>query len=240
MRHFILVAAVASQLVAQPADTTNAAKAKAVVMRHMDAIGGLEAYSAVKSFHAAWVMQLPMGFEQRGEMWFTKPNLAYGKFWSELGTGEAGFDGKVYWTLNPTEGARIMPSAPEGIAGAMFDPYQSFVRFDVKYLGVRDRAGKKMETLQMTGPDGQLYTQYFDPASGLFERLDVGNPAAPASSMKFDRYKKFGNLQYATVIKTWMGDAEMSSRLISVDHKPVDPKRFEAPDAVRDLARRTP
>jgi hypothetical protein len=238
MRYLIAVAVLASQLAAQPADTSNAAKAKAVVMRHMDAIGGLDAYSAISSFHVSYAMQFSIGFEQRAEMWFAKPNLVYGRFRSEYGTGEGGFDGKVYWTVNSDEGPRVYPRPPESLAAAMFDPYQSYVLFQPKY--VEQKGEKPTEVLQMIGPDGELYTQYFNARSGLLERLEVGNPNAPVASIRFDRYRKFGKLQYATVIRTKMDEQELVTRVIDVDFKPVDRKRFEPPSQVRALVGRTP
>lgn len=231
----------ASILGAQPADPTTD-RARAVVMRHMEAIGGMESFSAVQSVHIMTSMRLPFGIDMKTETWTTKPNFVYGKAWNQYSTTEGGFDGKVFWSLSTEEGARVHPRMPEVLgASAVFDPLESLVRYDVKYAGLRDRGGRKMETLQMTGPDGQLYTQYFDAETGLFARLDVGDPSAPASSMRFEKYKKFGTLMYATVLTTKVLDAdEIVARVTSVDHKPVDPKRYELPKAVRDIAARKP
>jgi hypothetical protein len=242
MRTFILVVACASQLAAQPSDTSNADRARAVVMRHVEAIGGLEALNAVQSVHMTASMRLPYGIDMRTETWRTKPNFVYGKAWNQYSVSEGGFDGKVFWSLSNEEGAKIHSRMPEVLgAAAAIDPLHSLSLYDVKYVGLRDRSGRKMETLQMTGPDGVLYTQYFDAETGLFARLEVGDPSAPTSLMRIEKYKKFGTLMYATVLTTKVLDGgETVARVTSVDHKPIDPKRYELPKAVRDIAVRKP
>lgn len=209
-------------------------------MRHMEAIGGMEAFSAVQSVHMVLMMRLPVaGMDMRAEMWTTKPNLAYLHTRSPVTTTEAGFDGKVFWSLDEEEGAKILSRPPDLLNAAAFDPLAALVRYDVKYVGLKDRGGRKMETLQMIAGDGQLYTQYYDAETGLFSRLDVGDPSSPLSTVRFEKYKKFDGLLYATVYTTKMADANESvSRVLTVDHKPVDPKRYELPKAVRDLAAR--
>ena len=242
MRTLIVAVAIASRLSAQPSDTSNADRAKTVVMRHMEAIGGMEAYGAVKSAHMTLAMRMPVGdVEVRMEMWLTKPNLAYFIARSEFGTSEGGFDGKTFWSNDSGEGAKLLNRPPDLLNSDVFDPLSAWARYEVKYLGQRERGGKRMDALQMVAGDGQLYTQYFDIETGLFSRLEVGNPVAPVSSMKLDRYKKFGSLLYATAITTKIGDAgEATSRVLRVDHDPVDPKRYELPKELRDLAAKRP
>jgi hypothetical protein len=240
--HLLLSIAVTPPLSAQPTDTSNADRAKAIVMRHMEAIGGMEAYSAVKSVHTTLSIRMPVaGAEVRMETWVTKPNLAYVIARSEFGTSEGGFDGKTFWSNDSGEGAKLLNRPPDLLNAAVFDPLSAWARYEVKYLGQRERGGRKMEALQMVAGDGQLYTQYYDIETGLFSRLEVGNPSAPLSSMKFDRYKKFGSLLYATAYTTKVGDGnETTSRVLKVDHDPVDPKRYELPKELRDLAARRP
>lgn len=242
MRTVILAVAFASQAIAQPADGASADRARAIVMRHMEAIGGLAAYSAVQSAHVVMTLRYPLAeLTMRTEMWTTKPNLAYMRTRSDFGATDAGFDGKVYWTITPGEGARILTRPPDLLNAAVFDPYSALARYDVKHVGLRDRGGKQMEALEFVAADGQLYTQYFDPKSGLFSRLEVGSPSAPLSSIRFDRYRKFDGLLYATQVITKLGDGNESvGKVLSVDHKPVDPKRYELPPSVRDMARRNP
>ena len=240
--HLLLAVAVTMQLSAQPSDTSNADRARAVVMRHMEAIGGIEAYSAVQSVHTTLSIRMPVGgVELRMETWVTKPNLAYFIARSEFGTSEGGFDGKNFWTNDSGEGARLLNRPPDLLNSAVFEPLLAWARYEVKYLGQRERGGKKTEALQIVAGDGQLYTQYFDIETGLFSRLEVGNPSAPVSSIRFDRYKKFGSLLYATVYSTKVGDGnETTSRVLKIDHDPVDPKRYELPKALRDLAAKRP
>ena len=237
---FLLAITCASPLAAQtPASTRE--RAREVVMRHMDAIGGLQAYSAVKSMHAVMLLRIPAYDVDIGtEMWISKPNLAYMVSRSQFGWSEAGSDGKRYWTMDSEEGPRILTRPPDVLNAHVFDPYAALTMYDVTYVGVRDRGGKKHDALQLTAGDGLLYTQYYDRETGLLSRVEVGNPSAPASSMRFDRYRKFGGILYATQVITRVGDMELAARIKSVDHKPVDAKRYEAPRAIRDLAAKTP
>ena len=240
MRALIIALTVAAQLSAQTSDTANVDRAKAVVMRHMEAIGGMAAYGAVQSVHMVLSIRLPVAnLEIRAETWATKPNLFYMTTRSEYGTSEGGFDGQTFWSVDSDEGAKILKRPPDLLNAAVFDPLSAWALYDVKYVGQRVRGGRKMETLEMIAGDGQLYTQYFDSETGLFARLDVGNPSSPLSSIKFDRYKKVGPLLYATAYTTKFGDGNESvSRVLKVDHEPIDPKRFELPKAVQDLRRK--
>lgn len=236
----ILAAAWPAGLTAQGTDTSNAARAKAVVMRHMEAIGGMEAYSAVQSVHTTLSMRLPFGIDQRAETWTTKPNLAYGKVWNQHASAEFGFDGRIYWSIDTEEGPRILSRPPDVMGSAAYDPYAALVRYEPVYLGTRERGGQKMDALQWLGEDGQRYTQYYDRETGLFARLEVGEPTSPVSVMRFERYKRFGPLLYATVMSVKLADAtEVTSRTVSVDHEPIDPKRYELPKEIKALVARS-
>ena len=236
MRTMILALVCGSSLMAQPSDTSNAAQARAVVMRHMEAIGGMEAYGAIQSARMLVTMKLPFGIEQRVETWTTKPNLAYGRIWNQHVNGEFGFDGKVAWSIDSEEGPKILAVPRDIMGSAAYSPYEALIRLEPRYAGTRDRGGRRMDVLEWTAGDGQRYTQYYDVETGLFSRLEVGDPSAPTSVMRFDRYKKFDNLLYATVMTTKLTDAnETVARIVSVDHKPIDPKRFEIPKEIKAL-----
>lgn len=239
MRTMVLALVCGSALMAQPSDTSNAARARAVVMRHMDAIGGMEAYSAIQSAHMLVSIKLPFGIDQRAETWTTKPNLLFGKIWNQYINVEFGFDGKVAWSIDSEEGPKILPAPRDIMGSAAYGPYEALVRFEPTYAGTRDRGGKRMEVLEWTGSDGQRYTQYYDIETGLFSRLEIGDPSAPTSVMRFERYKKYENLLYATVMSTKLTDANESvARILAVDHKPIDPKRFEVPKEIKSLTAR--
>ena len=226
---------------AQAGDTANATRARAVVMKHMEAIGGLEAYSAIQSMHSVLEMHFPKGeLDLRVETWATKPNLLYMKSRSTAGTAQGGFDGKVGWMQFEGESFQVLPRPPKN-AWAPYDPFATLTLNDVKYLGVRTRGGRKMEALQMVGSDGQLTTQYFDQETGLLTRVDMGNPDAPATTLGFEQYKRFGTLLYATRLTTRIPDyGEASARVVSVDHDPIDLRVYELPKGVQEIVAKKP
>jgi hypothetical protein len=239
MKAIVLALACASSLMAQSSDTSNSARARAVVMRHMDAIGGVDAYSAIQSVRILVSMTLPFGIQQRVETWTTRPNLMYGRIRNQVVSGEFGFDGKTAWSVDTEEGAKILAVPPDIMGSAPYSPYEALIRFEPRYAGVRERGGKRMEVLEWTAGDGQRYTQYYDLETGLFSRLEIGDPSAPASVMRFERYRKFDQLLYATLMTTKLTDANESvARVMSVDHKPIDPKRFELPKEIKVLTAR--
>lgn len=239
MKAIVLALVCASYLMAQPSDTSNGARARAVVMRHMEAIGGMEAYSAVQSTRMLISMKLPFGIDQRAETWTSKPNLMYGRIWNQHINVEFGFDGKTAWSIDSEEGPKILSIPRDIIGSAPYGPYEALIRFEPRYAGTRERGGKRMEVLEWIASDGQRYTQYYEVDTGLFSRLEVGDPSAPTSVMRFERYKKFDNLLYATVMTTKLTDANESiARVMSVDHKPIDSKRFALPKEIKAIAAR--
>src|SRR5688500_5862995 len=106
-------------------------------------------------------MQLPFAAgDMRIATWSTKPNLVYVSSRSSYQSAEGGFDGTVAWTRSNEEGLRIVPMLQKQ-PGA-FDPYEALARFDVRYIGSREKGGRKVEVLQMVDATGQVNTQYFD------------------------------------------------------------------------------
>ena len=221
----------------------DSARARAIVQRHVEAVGGEAALSAAQPTHM--VMTMSMGSPDvvtRMETW-KSGRLFYNRMEAPgMGTTEMGFDGKTAWMLSSQIGAMILDSLPSGSTGPK-DYAEELKRLPVCYLGVREFAGRKYEAVRIQGPDGTSGTMYFNPSTGVMAGMTPDNTPGPPGqmTMSFEDWKRFGSQWYATRMTTRTADGkELVTRVESVSNEPIDAARFELPAKVRELQTKRP
>ena len=210
----------------------DSAKATAIFERYLEAVGGNKD-AEPKSRHIVTVMSAStasgaMSGEIRTDTYASAPNLRYVKTeMPGLGVVEQGFDGKVAWSNSPFSGLAILPGVPKGLKSSyglgtwQLDPGPAV------FVGRREIDGKSYDVVRAV-VDTMTTMNFFDTDTGLLARMEVASE--PQTVMTFHDYQRFDGFLVATRMVTRIGDkGEMVTRVISIDHKPIDPKVFAPP-----------
>jgi hypothetical protein len=100
-----------------------------IVARFHAAVGGLEAFAAVRSLHSTGELSIPAaGISGTVEIWQARPNRSLMHI-AVPGFGEVrnGYTGSVGWTVSTTDGARLMSGA-EAVQAADDAHFDSLLR----------------------------------------------------------------------------------------------------------------
>ena len=227
---------------AQPVSLHDTARARAIVQRHMDAIGGEKAL-AVKHTHMVLTMSMtgsPAVILQ--EDWRSLPRFYSRMTVPGMGTTEMGSDGTTSWMISPQLGPVILKKSPiDSIMSP--DPLKLLAQKTMTYIGLRELAGKRHDAVRFLGPDSTNYTAYFDPATGLMAGMNFEKPPGPPGqmAMRFDDWKPFGGVLYAMRMTMRLPDGkEIVTRVDSISTAPIDPQLFALPAGVRELQNKKP
>lgn len=257
MKHFrrcvslrsILVAIVASILTA----LTSAAagqqpgvlpRAEVIVARHMEAIGGMDAYKSIQSVHARGSLEIPaQGIVAAFELFTARPSrMLYRVNVPGVGRIENGYDGQVGWSDNPISGPEILAGRQlvEAAEDAWFDgPLREPSRVR-RMTTVEETAfdGRQAYRVLVEFRSGREQFDFFDTQTGL----QIGSEASRATPQGvvptvnvLRNYRRFGAvLQATTFVQRAMGFEQVVT-LTSCEYDKVPEATFVLPPAVAAL-----
>jgi hypothetical protein len=165
-----------------------------------------------------------------------------------IGTNEAGYDGKIGWSVSPMTGA--VP-----LIGAPLQQLKVSIRFnaaqvaDSNYTRLlklpRDSIdGRAVNPVLTVAANRDSATYYFDAQSGLLSAMRVfragGQPSDSATLMLFGDYRKVDGALMPTKLTVRVRRREIVTQTTVYDHAPIDSAKFIAPAALRELANRPP
>jgi hypothetical protein len=218
--------------------------ARALVDRHMKAIGGTQAYAKVSSIHATGSLEI-VGQAITGtvEIFSARPaKLLLRVDITNVGKAEDGFDGKVGWEIDPLAGPSVLSGRrlTELKDDAFFDgPLHGPEHVKTMTTVAKTEFDKRPAyQVKITYASGNEATEYFDVDSGL----EMGSEASrqtsmgvlPVTSVVRD-YKKFGDLlQATTLVQTGLGIQQVF-HLTSFDYNAVPASAFDVPASVKPL-----
>ncbi len=146
---------------------------KAIVAKHVAAIGGRAAMDKHSSLHITGTFTMAaMGIEGPVHMYRAKPN----KFLQQItigSFGEAvqGFDGTTAWAIQPGQGAMILSGEMLDQAKSQGDFFSDFPDLSkytaVETLALEDFEGRKCYKVKLVKAGGAETIQYFDAETGL-------------------------------------------------------------------------
>lgn len=240
-----VLAALATVVVSgrQP-DAQDLPPAAAIIARHVDAIGGVEAYKAVQSVHARGRLEIPaQGIVAAFELMTARPaRMFYRVTVPGVGRIENGYDGKTGWTVSPISGPEVLTDRQleEAAEDAWFDgPLHESDRIreitTVARTRFDDRDAYRLRVVFHTGRE---QFEYFDVESGL----QIGTEASRATPQGIvptvnilRDYQKFGDLLQATTFIQRALGFEQVVTLTSCEYDQVPASAFEPPPAVTAL-----
>ena len=231
-----------------PAKTEAAATlpdARALINRHIKAVGGREAILAHKSMRATGTVSIPSS-GMNGPMEIVaaaSPDRSLVKM-TVTGIGDIleGFDGSHGWLVNPMTGAMLkvgkeltQSKLDADFYGDLRDP-KNYV--DVKTVEKTTFDGRPCYKVSLKRIDGVEDFDFYDAATGLragsMNTRETFTGVVNMTTVE-SGYKKFGKLTQATVITQKVMGVEQKITLLTVEYDKVEPSAFEPPPAVKAL-----
>lgn len=215
---------------------------KALVAKHVAAIGGREAMDKHTSLHMIGTFSMAAaGIEGPVNVYRAKPSLFLQQI--SIGAyGEAvqGFDGTTAWAIQPGQGAMILSGDMADQAKTQGDFFADFPDLSkyktVETVSLDDFEGRKCYKVKLTKLAGGDVLQYFDAETGLAagSSRSAETPMGPIDvTVVLSDYKDQGGVKMPGKIvqKTPQGDVAISFATYEWDK--VDPAIFALPDAVK-------
>lgn len=179
-----------------------------IVTRHIAAIGGEEAFKAVRSVVARGRWEIPtQRLSGTFELRLARPSfLLYRVSVAELGRVELGFDGRVGWTVSPLAGPELLTGKQlsEAADDAWFDNglYPLDRVRELTTVGTETFDGREAYRVKVVLTSGTEQFDFFDKSTGL----RIGTEATRATSAGsiptvniLRDYKLFGSLRQPTL-----------------------------------------
>ncbi len=221
---------------------------KALVSKHIAAIGGREAMEKHSSVHMTGTFSMAaMGIEGPIHLYRAKPSLFLQQITlGAMGEVTQGFDGTTAWSVNPMMGPSIVTgdqAAQMKQQADFFADYPDFAKYtSVETVGLEDFEGRKCYKVKLVKADGSGEAmQFFDAETGLAAGMTrtVENPQMGKIDVTvvMSDYKDQGGVKMPSKIlqKTPQGDVLLTFTTVEFDN--VDAKVFALPDAVKALVK---
>jgi len=164
-----------------------------------------------------------------------------------LGTTEAGYDGKIGWSMSPHTGPIVLEGEPlnqlKATTGSPLHVIdEDFV--ELKIVGREALEGRAVNAVWALAANRDASTYYFDVESGLLAgyrpRTTDGQPTDTTNMMLFGDYKRFYGTLQPTKLTVRAPGYDIVTRVLHVDQDSIDAAKFAPPAAVRELAKKIP
>lgn len=218
--------------------------ARAVIDRHIEAIGGRKAILGHTSTHAAGTMSMASsGVSGSIDVYAARPDKSFVKL-SIGGIGDVleGFDGKIAWSVSAITGPML--ASGRELAQKKFDAaYDADLHEAARYKSMRtvEQApydGRPCYKLSLVHLDGTEDIEYYDVAT----RLKVATVATRESPMgpvqvtvSFGDYRKFADLLVPTTMKQSTMGVQQVLTFTVVEFDKVPPAIFEPPAEIKAM-----
>jgi hypothetical protein len=237
----------APQTALPPAPQTGLPAPAAIVARHVLAIGGEQAYRAVRSIHARGRLEIPaQGLGGDLDLQLARPDkLLYRVSVPGIGIIENGYNGKTGWSLSPIIG-------PELLSGRQLSEAADDAWFDgtlhgpehVRQMTTVDREdydGRPAYKLKVVFASGNEETEFFDVETGfqIGSQADRTTPQGVIPTVNiFRNYRRFGAVMQATIFIQRALGFEQVVTISSCEFDTVPDTAFDPPAQVKALLNR--
>jgi hypothetical protein len=220
-----------------------------IVARYVAAIGGEEAYRAIKSIRARGKFELPaQQIVGTIELLSARPaKLLWRATIPGIGMIETGYNGKVGWSIDPLAGPTVFSGRQlsELADDAWFDGTlhgPDHLR-ELTTVGREDFDRRPAWKVHVVTISGSEQFEYFDVDTGLQIGVEATRQSplgiAPMTSILRD-YQRFGALlQPASVIQRTLG-LEQAVTISSIEYDTVPEDAFDLPAEIKALIKQGP
>jgi hypothetical protein len=219
---------------------------RAIIDRHIAAIGGRAAIVARTSTHATGTVSIPSaGMTGNVDVYAAKPDKSLLRITlGGIGEIEEGFNGTVGWSLSPMTGPTL--SQGKELEQKKFDSdFLSDLHLDTRYESMTtveksDFEGRPCYKIRLVRRGGGEEFEFYDAETGLKAGgiTTRESPMGPITGTTVESdYRKFGPLLQATTIKSTAMGLQQVVTLTSVEYDKVDPTTFELPTPIKALVK---
>ena len=218
--------------------------ARAILDKHVAAIGGREAILSHSSTYAKGTLSMPSaGITGTLEVYGAKPNRTLVKS-SIPGVGQLveGFDGARAWSISPMTGPMILEGAQ--LEDKRFDSdFYSELRSADRYssmttLEQTDFEGRPCYKVRLVRKTGREDIEFYDVATGL-KAGSITNRETPMGAMTVTTveqdYRRFGNLLVPTMVSAQLAGVKQVITITSIEFDNVAASVFEPPAEIKAL-----
>ena len=219
---------------------------RAIIDRHIAAIGGRAAIVARTSTHATGTVSIPTaGMTGNVDVYAAKPDKSLLRITlGGIGQIEEGFNGAVGWSMSPMTGPTL--SQGKELEQKKFDSdFLSDLHLDTRYESMTtveksDFEGRPCYKIRLVRRDGGEEFEFYDAQTGLKAGgiTTRESPMGPITGTTVETdYRKFGPLLQATTIKSTAMGLQQVITFTSVEYDKVDPTTFELPTPIKALVK---
>ena len=218
--------------------------ARAILDKHLAAIGGRQAVLSHKSTHATGTLSMPAaGVTGAVDVYGAQPNRTLLKV-TLGGVGEVveGFDGTHGWSISPMTGPMLLEG--KQLEEKRFDSeFHSELRGDDRYVSLTtleqvDFEGRSCYKVRLVRKTGGEDIEFYDVATGLkagsITTRETQMGMVTGTTVETD-YKKFGNLLQPTTVRSQVGGLQQVITITAVDYDNVPASIFELPPGIKAL-----
>lgn len=218
--------------------------ARAILDKHLAAIGGRQAVLSHKSTHATGTLSMPAaGVTGAVDVYGAQPNRTLLKVMLG-GVGEVleGFDGTHGWSISPMTGPMLLEG--KQLEEKRFDSeFHSELRTQDRYVSLTtleqvDFEGRSCYKVRLVRKTGGEDIEFYDVATGLkagsITTRETQMGTVTGTTVETD-YKKFGNLLQPTTVRSQVGGLQQVITISSVDYDSVPASTFDLPPGIKAL-----
>ena len=218
--------------------------ARAILDKHLAAIGGRQAVLSHKSTHATGTLSMPAaGVTGAVDVYGAQPNRTLLKV-TLGGVGEVleGFDGTHGWSISPMTGPMLLEG--KQLEEKRFDSeFHSEQRTQDRYVSLTtleqvDFEGRSCYKVRLVRKTGGEDIEFYDVATGLkagsITTRETQMGTVTGTTVETD-YKKFGNLLQPTTVRSQVGGLQQVITITAVDYDNVPASIFELPPGIKAL-----
>lgn len=232
-------------LISAAAFAADEIKPEAILDKYVEVTGGKAAYEKIHSEIANGTLEIQgMGISGKLTSYRAAPDKSYTVIdLGAIGKAEEGSDGKVAWSINAQEGARIKEGDERAIAlrnDAMHieTHWRDFYK-KADLAGSEDVGGKPCYKLVLTPNEGSPETRYYEKGSNLLVKavIQVHTPdGSTTAELLLSDYKDEGGIVIPHSITQKLPSVEVLVKIESVEHNPEIPAgRFDLPAEIKAL-----
>jgi len=220
--------------------------AKTILDRHVEAIGGRKALTALQSIHTVGAMTIPAnGMSGTIEVFAARPNKMLAKT-TIAGIGEIseGFDGTHSWSISPMTGP-MLATGEELVQKAFDADFDGSLNVASRYQSMKTLEkttfdGRPCYKVSLIRKDGGEDIEFYDVATGLKAGSIVSRKSpmgTVTATSTITEYKKFGDIMQPTVLKQSTTGVEIVTTFATVEYDKVAPTTFDLPPAIKALVK---
>lgn len=232
-------------LLAAAAFAADQVKPEAIVDKYIEVTGGRAAYEKIHTEVAKGTLEIPaMGLSGTLTTYRQAPDKAYTMIdLGAAGTSEEGSDGKVAWSINSMQGARIKEGDERAAAlrrGALYAEvhWRDFYK-KAELAGSEDVDGKPCYKVILTPNEGAAETRYYDKSSNLLVKIvsPVTTPDGTVTAeIGLSDYRDEGGILMPHTISQKLPGMDLSVKIESVQRNTDIPaNRFDLPADIKAL-----